>query len=342
MLAGQLDEAKAEVARAQKRDRPHPGPAGQDPHADRPDRPGVLPAGQPGRAGRRAQLREPRPVRHPAGPRAERHALRGRHAQQPRRRQGRPGRAAGHARREARADRGGEAPAGGARRCRSRVSSRTPSTPSTRSSRWSSARATARSGRSSAERAAERSRLAAAQAQSRALARSIEAAADRAASRSGLHVRPSSRRAGAGPANGGVSAVRGLSHQPGDRHPELPRRHRHRARLRRADHRGGCRRGRGRPRYTAWDGNTTVIAHGGGMTTWYAHQNSFGVHVGQHVSRGQVIGSRRGHRLRDRATPALQRRSRPDGLRPDGLVRWPDAHRGQSTVSRRTTSRRWL
>ena len=26
------------------------------------------------------------------------------------------------------------------------------------------------------------------------------------------------------------------------------------------------------------------------MTTWYAHQNTFGVHVGQHVSRGQVIG----------------------------------------------------
>ena len=42
--------------------------------------------------------------------------------------------------------------------------------------------------------------------------------------------------------------------------------------------------------YSAWDGNTTIIAHGGGMTTWYAHQNSFGVSVGQHVSRGEVIG----------------------------------------------------
>jgi murein DD-endopeptidase MepM/ murein hydrolase activator NlpD len=42
--------------------------------------------------------------------------------------------------------------------------------------------------------------------------------------------------------------------------------------------------------YTSWDGNTTIIAHGGGMTTWYAHQDRFGVHVGQHVRRGQVIG----------------------------------------------------
>jgi murein DD-endopeptidase MepM/ murein hydrolase activator NlpD len=41
---------------------------------------------------------------------------------------------------------------------------------------------------------------------------------------------------------------------------------------------------------TSWDGLTTIIAHGGGMTTWYAHQNYFGVRVGQHVSRGQVIG----------------------------------------------------
>jgi len=139
-----------------------------------------------------------------------------------------------------------------------------------------------------AERAAERSRLAAAQAQSRALARSIEAAANRAASRSGLHVRPSSGGL-SWPANGGVSAYAGYRTNPVTGNPSC--------------HSGvDIAPGFGAPitaaaagvvvatRYTSWDGNTTVIAHGGGMTTWYAHQNSFGVHVGQHVSRGQVIG----------------------------------------------------
>jgi murein DD-endopeptidase MepM/ murein hydrolase activator NlpD len=40
----------------------------------------------------------------------------------------------------------------------------------------------------------------------------------------------------------------------------------------------------------AWDGLTTVIAHGGGMTTWYAHQSRFAVRQGQPVSRGEIIG----------------------------------------------------
>lgn len=40
----------------------------------------------------------------------------------------------------------------------------------------------------------------------------------------------------------------------------------------------------------SWDGLTTVIAHGGGRTTWYSHQSRFGVRPGQYVSRGQVIG----------------------------------------------------
>ena len=40
----------------------------------------------------------------------------------------------------------------------------------------------------------------------------------------------------------------------------------------------------------AWDGLTTIVAHGGGMTTWYAHQSRFGVRPGQSVARGQVIG----------------------------------------------------
>ena len=139
-----------------------------------------------------------------------------------------------------------------------------------------------------AERAAERSRLAAAQAQSRALARRIEAAANRAASHAGLGGRPSSGGLG-WPANGRISAYAGYRTNPVTGSPSC--------------HSGiDIAPGFGAPifaaasgvvvatQYTSWDGNTTVIAHGGGMTTWYAHQNSFGVHVGQHVSRGQVIG----------------------------------------------------
>jgi murein DD-endopeptidase MepM/ murein hydrolase activator NlpD len=37
-------------------------------------------------------------------------------------------------------------------------------------------------------------------------------------------------------------------------------------------------------------GNWTVVDHGGGLATGYAHQSSIGVSVGQRVSRGQVIG----------------------------------------------------
>jgi murein DD-endopeptidase MepM/ murein hydrolase activator NlpD len=37
-------------------------------------------------------------------------------------------------------------------------------------------------------------------------------------------------------------------------------------------------------------GNYTCIAHGGGISTCYAHQASFSVSAGQHVSQGQVIG----------------------------------------------------
>ena len=43
--------------------------------------------------------------------------------------------------------------------------------------------------------------------------------------------------------------------------------------------------------YTSWDGNVTVVDHGSGLTTWYAHQSSFGVSPGQSVTRGQVIGA---------------------------------------------------
>jgi murein DD-endopeptidase MepM/ murein hydrolase activator NlpD len=38
-------------------------------------------------------------------------------------------------------------------------------------------------------------------------------------------------------------------------------------------------------------GNYTCIQHGGGIATCYGHQTSIGVHVGQHVSKGQVIGT---------------------------------------------------
>ena len=37
-------------------------------------------------------------------------------------------------------------------------------------------------------------------------------------------------------------------------------------------------------------GNYTCIDHGGGISTCYAHQSSFAVSVGDHVSQGQVIG----------------------------------------------------
>jgi murein DD-endopeptidase MepM/ murein hydrolase activator NlpD len=37
-------------------------------------------------------------------------------------------------------------------------------------------------------------------------------------------------------------------------------------------------------------GNWTLIDHGGGLATGYAHQSSIGVRVGQHVSTGEVIG----------------------------------------------------
>jgi murein DD-endopeptidase MepM/ murein hydrolase activator NlpD len=139
-----------------------------------------------------------------------------------------------------------------------------------------------------AERAAESARLAAAQAQSRALARSIAAAAARATSHSGLS-RPGSTGGLLWPASGGMSAPAGYRINPVTGSPSC--------------HAGiDIAPGYGAPifaaaagvvvatEYSAWDGNTTIIAHGGGMTTWYAHQNSFGVRVGQHVSRGQVIG----------------------------------------------------
>jgi murein DD-endopeptidase MepM/ murein hydrolase activator NlpD len=140
-----------------------------------------------------------------------------------------------------------------------------------------------------AERAAEKARLAAAQRQSAALARSIAAAAARAASQARLNGPGGGSGALAWPANGRISTYAGYRTNPVTGSPSC--------------HSGiDIAPGGGAPifaaaagvvvatTYTSWDGNTTIIAHGGGMTTWYAHQNSFGVRVGQHVARGQVIG----------------------------------------------------
>ena len=57
-------------------------------------------------------------------------------------------------------------------------------------------------------------------------------------------------------------------------------------------------------------GNYTCIDHGNGLSTCYAHQESFAVSQGQHVSQGQVIlvedtvGA--GHRTRN-VMPARRR-----------------------------------
>ena len=38
-------------------------------------------------------------------------------------------------------------------------------------------------------------------------------------------------------------------------------------------------------------GNTTIIDHGHGISTLYAHQSKIGVKVGQHVDQGEYIGN---------------------------------------------------
>jgi murein DD-endopeptidase MepM/ murein hydrolase activator NlpD len=42
--------------------------------------------------------------------------------------------------------------------------------------------------------------------------------------------------------------------------------------------------------WTGGYGNYTCIAHGGGLSTCYAHQSSYGTSNGAKVSQGQVIG----------------------------------------------------
>ncbi|NJM76211.1 MAG: M23 family metallopeptidase [Acaryochloridaceae cyanobacterium RU_4_10] len=50
----------------------------------------------------------------------------------------------------------------------------------------------------------------------------------------------------------------------------------------------------GKVTFAGWDdrgcGKTTIIQHGGGMTTTYCHQSTINVAVGQAVSKGQMIG----------------------------------------------------
>ena len=140
-----------------------------------------------------------------------------------------------------------------------------------------------------AQRAAEASRLAAAQAQSRALARRIAAAAAAAARRARLSAHPvasggmlwpgpGSLREGVGPRTnpytGGLSCHAGIDIGAGEGDPIH------------AAASGVVVM----TTYNAWDGNVVIIAHGGGMTTWYAHLSSFAVSPGQRVSRGQLVG----------------------------------------------------
>ena len=42
--------------------------------------------------------------------------------------------------------------------------------------------------------------------------------------------------------------------------------------------------------YNGGYGNETLIDHGGGLATLYAHQSSIGVSTGEVVSRGEQIG----------------------------------------------------
>ena len=140
-----------------------------------------------------------------------------------------------------------------------------------------------------AEKLAEQHRLALAQAQSRALAKRIAIAAAAAARRARLTGRPSgsgslawpaggSLHGGVGertnPYTGGLSCHAGIDIGAGNGDPV------------RAAATGVVVA----TTYNDWDGNVAIVAHGGGMTTWYAHLSSFSVSPGQRVARGQLVG----------------------------------------------------
>jgi murein DD-endopeptidase MepM/ murein hydrolase activator NlpD len=135
----------------------------------------------------------------------------------------------------------------------------------------------------------EQQRLANAEAQSRALAKRIAAAAAAAARRArlgGARVGsggllwpgPGGLREGVGPRTnpytGGLSCHAGIDIGAGEGDPI------------RAAASGVVVM----TTYNAWDGNVLIIAHSGGMATWYAHLSAFEVSSGQRVSRGQLVG----------------------------------------------------
>jgi murein DD-endopeptidase MepM/ murein hydrolase activator NlpD len=69
----------------------------------------------------------------------------------------------------------------------------------------------------------------------------------------------------------------------------------------------------GRVIQAGWNGgygNYTCISHGRlqgrGFSTCYGHQSAILVHIGERVSRGEVIGRGRHHRRVDRLPPALR------------------------------------
>ena len=77
--------------------------------------------------------------------------------------------------------------------------------------------------------------------------------------------------------NGSYENHPGIDIAVPERHADPRRRRRHRDLHRARAESGGY-------------GNYTCIDHGGGLSTCYAHQESFAVRAGQSVSQGQVIG----------------------------------------------------
>ena len=69
-------------------------------------------------------------------------------------------------------------------------------------------------------------------------------------------------------------------------------------------------------------GNNTLIDHGNGLATFYAHQSSFAVDQGDRVAKGEVIGyvGSTGYSTGSHLHFEVHINGVP--ARPDGLVRW--------------------